>query len=60
MSLNLYLVSRSDVADWDEYRAFVVAAANSTDAKLTHPSGDIKNWQNIDPFCATWVDDVSY
>lgn len=32
--MNLYLVSRTDSVDYDEYDAFVVAANNETEATL--------------------------
>ena len=37
--MKLFLVSRSDCPDWDEYDSFVVAAESETAARLVHPNG---------------------
>ena len=37
--MNLYLVSRTDTPDYDEYDAFVCAAENEEQALSLHPGG---------------------
>ena len=46
-TMNLYLISRPDEADWDEYDSAVVVADSQHAAKQIHPGfgGDM-----------TWVD----
>lgn len=48
--MKLFLVSRPDAADWDEYDSFVVVAGNEQEARFTHPSGD-ERW---DPDVDEW------
>lgn len=37
MGQNLYLISRPDVADYDEYESAVVVAKSEDDARKIHP-----------------------
>lgn len=36
--MNLYLVTRTDYVDWDEYDSFVVACENAEKARNTKPA----------------------
>lgn len=36
-NMNIYLVTRKDECDYDEYDEFVVIAVSEEDARLTHP-----------------------
>jgi Na+-transporting NADH:ubiquinone oxidoreductase subunit NqrF len=47
----LYLVERTDEADWDEYRGFIVSAENEGQAKSTPP--DKEDFEN--PVSSVWV-----
>lgn len=50
--MNLYLISRSDKVDWDEYRSAVVVAENADIARRMHPeNGQV----DYDDNCHTWV-----
>lgn len=39
MNLNLYLLERKDYVDWDQFKASIVCAQNTEDAKSIHPNG---------------------
>ena len=50
VTMNIYLISRTDLVDWDQYNAFVVVATNETEATLfllkEHPLGDYSDWSD--------------
>ena len=41
--MNIYLVSRTDEVDYDEYDAFIVAAKDEEQARNQHPRNN-NNW----------------
>ncbi|KKL74499.1 hypothetical protein LCGC14_2064310 [marine sediment metagenome] len=45
MGMNIYLVSRTDEVDYDEYDAVVVVAHNAKEAKTIKPSDYGKEWE---------------
>lgn len=53
--MNLYLVTRKDSADWDEYVSFVVVCENEDIAKNTHPDGR-GTFNDKDDWGWTWCD----
>lgn len=52
--MNLYYISRSDSASYNEFESAVVVAASEDDARNTHPSGDNSNWQDTSEDGAPW------
>ena len=50
VTMNIYLISRTESVDYDQYDAFVVAATNETEATLfllkEHPIGDYSSWSD--------------
>jgi hypothetical protein len=44
--MKVYLLTRSDVADWDEFVSCVVVASDEGEARLMHPDGADMVWIN--------------
>jgi len=44
--MNIYLVSRTDEVDWDEYISIVVVAESSVEAKRIYPSEHSEQYWN--------------
>jgi len=46
--MNIYLISRPDSVDYDEYDSAVVAAETEEQARFIHPSGNIQPERDLD------------
>ena len=51
---NLYLVSRTNKTDYDQYDAVVVCAKSPKEARYTHPSKYDKDWDGIQNDWGSW------
>jgi hypothetical protein len=58
--MNIYLVERTDGADYDEYDAFVVLAETEEDAKNLGPTGIEIDWERAkNAKYLNWTNDIS-
>jgi len=66
LEMNLYIVSRTDTVDYDEFDSVVVAAESEDDARSIHPSGYVISgdfWMGfrqgdfypVSAYCYGWV-----